>query len=109
MLEELTQDIMSAKEELRRKRDLESSLGGARRSLRRQREKLWELKARLSAERADVEALEELSLRGLFHTILGNKGEQVKKERQEVLAAKLRYDECKEAITALEAEVAEQV
>ncbi len=107
MLEELTQDIMSAKEDLRRKRDLKSSLDGARRSLRRQREKLRELKARLSAERADVEALEELSLRGLFHTILGNKEEQVKKERQEALAAKLRYDECREAITALEAEVAE--
>ncbi len=106
MLEELTQDIMSAKEDLRRKRDLKNSLDGARRSLRRQREKLWELEAHLSEERADVEALEELSLRGLFHTILGNKEEQVEKERQDVLAAKLRYDECKEAVTALEEEIA---
>jgi len=107
MLEELTQDIMSAKEDLRRKRDVESSLDSARRSLRRQREKLWELEARLSVERADVEALEALSLRGLFHTILGDKEEQVKKERQDVLAAKLRYDESREAVTALEEEIAQ--
>lgn len=107
MLEQLTQDVIATKEDLRRKRGLESSLSSARRSLRRERKSLSKLRARCAAERADVEALEELSLRGLFHTILGNKEERVEKERQELLAAKLKYDESREAVAALEQEVTE--
>ena len=105
MLEDLTQDLIAAKQDLRRKKDLESSLARARQSLRRQRQNLWKLRERLTAERADVEALEGLSLEALFHTLLGDKGERIHKERQELLAAKLRYDECQDAITALEQEV----
>ncbi len=105
MLEDLTQDIVAAKEDLRRKKDLDSSLARARRSLRRQRRKLRKLRERLTAERDDVEALEELSLRALFHTLLGDKRERIQKERQELLAARLKYDECQDAITALEQEI----
>ena len=107
MLEELTQRILDVKQDLRRKKDLQRSLAGARSSLQRQRQTLERLKTELTEERADVEALEEISLRTLFHTILGDKEEQVEKERQEVLAAKLRYDEAREAVAALEADVAE--
>jgi len=107
MLQKLTQGLIDAKEALRAKRDLEGSLTRARRSLSKQRQRLQELEARLAEESADVKALEELSLRALFHTILGSKQDQLEKERQEVLAAKLRHDECREAIRALAQEVAD--
>lgn len=80
MLEDLTQDIIAAKEDLRRKRDLESSLSLARRSLRRQRRRLCKLQERLAAESADVEVLEELSLQALFYTLLGDRRERIKKD-----------------------------
>lgn len=106
VFQELTERIIAARKDLRRKADLEKSLASARRSLRKERDRLWELQEQLVEERADVESLEELSLRRLFHTILGTRQEQTQKEREEVLAAKLKYDECHEAIAALEKQVA---
>jgi chromosome segregation ATPase len=44
-------------------------------------------------------------LTGLFYTILGSKDEQLEKERQEYLAAKLKKDECKDSVAALESEI----
>lgn len=105
MLEDLTQELVAAKENLRKKNHLESSLAGAHHSLREQRERLRQLRERLAAEEADVQALKESSLRRLFHAILGNREERVEKERREVLAAKLKYDECREGVAALEDEV----
>lgn len=104
---QLDQQIVSLKENLREKEDLERSLARARRSLNEQRQQLWDLETDLAEERADVETLETLSLRGIFLRVLGSKQEQLEKERQEFLAAKLRHDEAEEAITALEREVAD--
>jgi len=104
---QLDQQIVSLKENLREKEDLERSLARARRSLNEQRQQLWDLETDLAEERADVETLETLSLRGIFLRVLGSKQEQLEKERQEFLAAKLRHDEAEEAITALEREGAD--
>ena len=43
----------------------------------------------------------------LFYEILGNKDEQIKKERQEQLAANLQHVQCSHAVTFLEHEVAD--
>lgn len=107
VLQQLAQQIVDVKDKVRRKEDLEGSLARAQRNLSRQRQRLWELETRLTEESADVEALETLSLRGLFLTLLSSKEEQLERERQEVLVARLRYDECKEAVSALEEEVAD--
>lgn len=58
----------------------------------------------LKKEFADIENLEKLSVKGLFHQILGSKEEQIEKERQEYLQASLKYDEAKKSVELLEYE-----
>jgi len=50
------------------------------------------LKAQLAKEEADVDALSGASLAGLFHSLLGEKDERLLQERQEAVAAQLKYD-----------------
>ncbi len=107
IFQQLDQQIVSLKEKLREKEDLERSLARARRSLNEQRQQLWDLETDLTGEKADVEALETLSLRGIFLRVLGNKQEQLEEERQELLAARLRHDETEEAVGALERDIAD--
>lgn len=59
----------------------------------------------LVKEKEDLNKLEGLSLTALFYTLLGRKEQQLDKEQQEYLAAKLKYDEVKENVEAIEAEV----
>ncbi|HUX77218.1 MAG TPA: hypothetical protein VMY40_11315 [Anaerolineae bacterium] len=107
MLEELNVQLIDVKEKLRTRRKLQAALASARQRLAQERARCSELEGELERENADVAKLEGLSLTGLFATILGSKEEQLEKERQEVLAAKLRYDACAYAISALEREVAD--
>jgi hypothetical protein len=51
---------------------------------------------RLIKEKIDVEKLESLSLSGFLHAITGRKLEKLEKEKEEYLAAKIKYD----AVTA---------
>jgi hypothetical protein len=63
------------------------------------------LKGQVAKEDADVKRLEGISLTGLFYDILGSKEEQLQKERQEALAAELKYGEAVRRRTALLAEL----
>lgn len=58
----------------------------------------------LDKENKDYEELEKLSIRSIFHKVLGSKEEQMEKEKQEYLQASLKYDEAKKAIELLEYE-----
>jgi len=49
-----------------------------------------------------VKKLESLSIANIFYSILGSKEQQLDKERQEFLAAKLKYDECCHSVLMLE-------
>ena len=62
------------------------------------------LEKRLEKEFKDIERLEKLSVKGLFHQVLGSKEEQIEKERQEYLQASLKYDEAKKSTKLLEYE-----
>ena len=44
----------------------------------------------MTKEQKEVEELEKLSLKGIFHKVLGSKAEQLEKERQEYLQAALK-------------------
>lgn len=65
---------------------------------------LDELHAILEKEYKDVKELEGLSMKSLFHKVLGSKEEQIEKERQEYLQASLRYNEYKKTVELLEFE-----
>ena len=66
--------------------------------------KLNKLAAVLEKELKDFEKLQDLSLKGLFHKVLGNKEEQMEKEKQEYLAASLKYDEVKKELDLIDFE-----
>lgn len=58
----------------------------------------------LSKEQNEIEELEKLSLKGIFHKVLGSKDDQLKKERQEYLQAALKRNEHKKSVELLEYE-----
>ena len=105
MSQKLNMEIAEVKEKLRRKEKLQNLLKRTREDLKEQKLKKEELYEILKSEEKDVEKLQSLSITGLFHSILGNKEQQLEKERQEYLGAKLKYDECLSSITTLEKEI----
>ena len=104
---ELDAELAAAKGALLRRQQLARRLEGARRSLEEQRAQHDRLGQRLEQEALDVERLEGRSLTAIFRTILGDKESQLEEERQEYLAAKLRYDATDVAVATLEEEVAD--
>lgn len=65
-------------------------------------ERLTRLRTHLQKETNDVERFEGNSLRALFHSFLGSREEQVDKERQEMLAARLKFDQTAHQVKKLE-------
>ncbi len=104
MYNKINEQIQEIKEKQRDQSKLLSKQGSIKESLLKERVRFKELKAILDKEGTDVQKLEGLSLTGLFHSILGNKHEQMKKEKQEYLAVKLKYDECMHTVDTLENE-----
>lgn len=64
-----------------------------------------ELYERLKKENLDVEKLEGLSLSNIIYTISGRKLEKMEKEKQEAIAAKLKYDVACEELNDLSEEI----
>lgn len=104
MFEELNAQLTAAKDNLRKKEKYERLIVQTRESMQRLKTNQSELSQSLSKESQDVKKLESLSITGLFYTILGSKTEQLDKEVQEMLAVRLKYNACCDAITQLERE-----
>ncbi|MAT13647.1 MAG: hypothetical protein CMJ46_00025 [Planctomyces sp.] len=101
----LNERIQQAKENLRRFQKIESLLLAKIARLQSEVDYCKQLKARWQAEQADVKRLEGLSITGLFYTVLGSREQQLEKERQEMLAAWLKYEESEETIAEIKAEI----
>ena len=63
------------------------------------------LEKKLDSELKDIEKLEGLSVKSLFHKVLGSKEEQLEKEKQEYLQVSLKYKEHVKGIELLEYEL----
>lgn len=109
MFADLNLELLEAKEKIREGERLQRRIGATERALRDARRRLEDLEATVKKERADVTALEGLSLTALFATVLGNKEQQLQTERQEVLAALLRRDAARDAVAQLKKTQAELV
>jgi len=105
MLDELNNQLVEVKQKLRIRQKLIDDLDRTQNMMSEQTSRLKELETIVKKEGADVEKLEGLSLAGLFHAVLGDKQTQLEKERQEYLTAKLKHDECKYSISALERDI----
>ena len=84
---------------------VEKHLAESQSTLKAEQEKLKSLGKMLDKELRDFEKMQELSVKGLFHKILGNKEEQLEIERQEYLKAHLEYKAAEESIQLLEFEL----
>ncbi len=107
MFKELNQRLIELKELQRQQLKLQFHLKDTLERLEQERAQVADLESSLDKEDRDVKQLENLSLKGLFYTVLGSKEEQLEKERQEFLAAKLKYDRSRYEVETLSREATE--
>ena len=98
-------DLIQLKEKSEEKKRLERLINTAKRELSEQKNKLTDLTSELKKEHDDVKRLEGAGLTSMFYSFMGNKVERLEKERQEYLAARLKYDTCKNEIEHIEIEI----
>ncbi len=98
-------ELFQLKEKTEEKKRLESQLKKANENYKLLKEKSLRLTTELKKEFKDVQQLEDGGITALFYSILGNKVEKLDKERQEYLAAKLKYENCKNELEKLELEI----
>jgi len=74
-------------------------------TIEKERKNRDELKKKLIAEGRDLKRLDGIGLLNLWYNLKGTKEEVRRKEEEEYLVAKLKYDEAKAAVEALEEEL----
>ena len=105
MYNEVNNQIYNLKERIRIKEKLESLRDIGTRELEKDLRNRDELLKALKKEEKDVIKLESTGMSSLFLSLLGKKENQLDKEREEYLTAKMKYEECEESVRELEAEV----
>ncbi|MBB6218301.1 hypothetical protein HNQ80_004465 [Anaerosolibacter carboniphilus] len=103
----LNNEILAVKKKILEKERTLRLLEKTKQQLNIEQARKEELYEKFIRERKDVEALEGITLTNLFATILGTKEEKLDKEKQEFLAAKLKYDEANNGITQLNSVLSE--
>lgn len=83
---------------------IKSHLGGVNGKIEKSSRELDALEDVLDNELKDIQRLESIGVKSVFYKVLGNKEEQLEKERQEYLEASLKYKEHKQSLELLEYE-----
>lgn len=104
-IENIEEKIAAASARIERRKHTESKLQQARLSLQSERKRLADARAILLREEKDVRGLETLTMASILYNLAGRKDEKIEKEKQEFLAAKLKYDQATFAVNVLEADV----
>ncbi len=104
---ELNDQLLKVREAIAEQERLSRLLEQAERSLAAERGQLQDLAAALHKESEDVRRLEGASLSAWFYQILGSKENRLDKEQQEMLAANLKYENCRRRVSGLEQDVAD--
>jgi hypothetical protein len=92
MFEQINEELEQLQQGISRKSKINSMLESLRKQLSDQMDLKVGYEKELDKEQLDVDKLNKMSLTNLFYTILRSKDEQMDKEYQEVLAAKLKLD-----------------
>lgn len=98
MFEQINKELQQLKQDAGRYHKLESMLKSLRTQLEEQKQRQRELEEELQKENLDVEKISKMSFSAILHTVLGNREEKIEQERQEALAAQLKYDNIKRQI-----------
>jgi uncharacterized phage infection (PIP) family protein YhgE len=104
-LQRLNERLARAAEQQARLQKQQGLVAQIEAELRQAEKQTRDLKLQVTREDADVERLEGVSLTGVFYSILGSKDEQLYRERQEALAAHLKYDEALKQVASLQREL----
>lgn len=107
MFEEINERLEGIKEKLHRKNKLEARLKKLKEYQKAEQGRVAHLLQMVQKEEKDVQKLEGLSLTNLFYSFLGRKLEKLDKEKQEALAAKLKYDQAVETLQEIKNECLE--
>lgn len=104
-MENKTSRLTALRELTAKKKQAESVLAKTKDLLETEQQNLKRQDITLKKEYEDVLRLEKASLVSVFYSFLGKKEDRLDKEKQEYLAARLKYDGCKETVARLEAEL----
>ncbi len=94
MYEDINRKLEELKAGIQRTSKIDSKIKAFKQDEERLQTKLESLKTQLTKEDQDVKRFEKTNLTTIFYRFLGSYESQVEKERQEALAAKLKYDQC---------------
>ncbi|WP_186579112.1 hypothetical protein [Aquibacillus kalidii] len=97
--------LVAEKEKMRELAKLTKEQEALTKELNGVRRKERTYKRKLDEEKIDVEKLEGFSIAGLFLALAGKKDERLDQEKQEVLAAQLKWKEAQESIADLELDI----
>lgn len=104
MKQNLNHRIAKIIEQRRLKRKLEQDLRSVENELQVESARLESLSSMLEKEKVDVEKLERTNITALFYSVLGSREQQLEKERQELLATQLSFQQTKHQADFLERE-----
>ncbi len=107
MFEQINKELEELQQGIYRYRRLGDMLQSLQGQLDSQKSRQYDLEQVLNKEKQDVEKFSKMGLSTLFHTLLGSREKQIEKERQEVLAAQLKYDDITKQIADTQAQITE--
>lgn len=104
MFSQLNQDLERTRDRVRTSEKLRAMLREVRSQQQNLQARVDSLAQKVDAEQADVRKLEGMSLTAVFYSVLGTKSDQLEKEKQEFLAAKLKLEDATQLLDSSKAE-----
>ena len=101
MLEQINLEIEALLKDYTHPDSLYKKIDGTKTMLENARYELKKLEGIMEKEQLDVEKMSQTSLKTLFYKCLGTHDKQVAKEKEEALAAVLKYEGCKKSVDEL--------
>lgn len=101
MLEQINLEIEALLKDYTHPDSIYKKINGTKAMLENARYELKKLEGIMEKEQLDVEKMSQTSLKTLFYKCLGTHDKQVAKEKEEALAAVLKYESCKKSVDEL--------
>lgn len=101
MLEQINLEIEALLKDYTHPDSIYKKIDGTKTMLENARHELKKLEGIMEKEQLDVEKMSQTSLKTLFYKCLGTHDKQVAKEKEEALAAVLKYEGCKKSVDEL--------
>lgn len=101
MLEQINLEIEALLKDYTHPDSVYKKMSQTKRMLENARYELKKLEGIMEKEQLDVEKMSQTSLKTLFYKCLGTHDKQVAKEKEEALAAVLKYEGCKRSVDEL--------